>query len=70
MQCSNNLRQMGEAVHLHHDALKILPHAGNHWRCAPMYDADGAVLVGARARGRRAPRPRGVALRGPRARRA
>src|SRR5688500_47947 len=46
MQCSNNLRQMGEAVHLHHDALKILPHAGNHWRCAPMYDADGAVLVG------------------------
>jgi prepilin-type processing-associated H-X9-DG protein len=37
---------MGEAVHLHHDALKILPHAGNHWRCAPMYDADGAVLVG------------------------
>ena len=48
MHCSNNLRQMGEAVHLHHDALKILPHAGNHWKCAPMYNPDGTVLVGER----------------------
>lgn len=48
MQCGNNLKQMATAVHEHHDTLRILPHGGNHWHCAPMYDPDGKVLVGER----------------------
>jgi len=37
MQCSNNLRQLATAVHLHQDGFRLLPHAGYHWRTAPMY---------------------------------
>ena len=40
MQCANNLKQFGVAVHTHHDNLKVLPHGGNHWRCVPIYDHD------------------------------
>ncbi|HUE74024.1 MAG TPA: DUF1559 domain-containing protein [Pirellulaceae bacterium] len=40
MTCSNNLKQLGVAVHAHHDNLLVLPHGGNHWRCVPIYDHD------------------------------
>ena len=38
MTCSNNLKQLGIAVHAHHDNLLVLPHGGDHWRCVPIYD--------------------------------
>ncbi len=44
MTCANNLRQLAAGVHLHHDALKVLPHGGYHWRTAPMY-VDGSPLL-------------------------
>jgi prepilin-type N-terminal cleavage/methylation domain-containing protein len=44
MQCSNNLRQLATAVHLHDDGFKLMPHAGHHWRSAPMYE-NGEVLT-------------------------
>ena len=40
MTCSNNLKQMGVAVHAHHDNLNVLPHGGDHWQCVPIYDHD------------------------------
>jgi prepilin-type N-terminal cleavage/methylation domain-containing protein/prepilin-type processing-associated H-X9-DG protein len=38
MTCSNNLKQLGVAVHTHHDNLLVLPHGGDHWHCVPIYD--------------------------------
>lgn len=43
MRCASNLRQLATGVHLHHDSFKLLPHAGHHWRTAPMYE-NGAPL--------------------------
>ena len=40
MTCSNNLKQMGVAIHAHHDNLQVLPHGGDHWQCVPIYDHD------------------------------
>ena len=44
MKCANNLRQLATGIHLHHDALQLLPHAGHHWRTAPMYE-NGSPLM-------------------------
>jgi prepilin-type N-terminal cleavage/methylation domain-containing protein len=40
MTCGNNLKQLGVAVHTHHDNLLVLPHGGNAWQCIPIYDHD------------------------------
>ncbi len=40
MTCANNLKQLGVAVHAHHDNLLVLPHGGDHWHCVPIYDHD------------------------------
>lgn len=44
MTCANNLRQLAAGAHLHHDTFRVLPHAGYHWRTAPMYE-NGVPLI-------------------------
>jgi prepilin-type processing-associated H-X9-DG protein len=43
MQCQSNLRQIGIALHHHHDAYKEFPHASNTWQThgGPSYFYDG-----------------------------
>jgi len=47
MQCSNHLKQMGIAVHNHHDTYNAFPTGGNHWEFIPNFVDTGSGTVGA-----------------------